>query len=157
MSLQRIRFFCCILLIIIAQSAQSNPNASAMRRNVVTFADAYRVEVEIADTEALRQLGLMHRLQLDEDKGMLFVYQNQAIRAVWMKNTLIPLDVLFLSSDGKVLSMLPNLQPCKKDPCPVFTSRGNAQYMLEVTAGFIDKHRIELGQKLFLDYTPDKE
>lgn len=137
------------------QSAHST--GAPMQKGTVRLPDAFRVDVEIADTEALRQLGLMHRQQLDEDQGMLFVYQNQAVRAVWMKNTFIPLDVLFLSSDGTVLSILPNLQPCKKDPCPVFTSRGNAQYMLEVVAGFIEKHRIELGQKLFLDDTPDKK
>jgi len=83
---------------------------------------------------------------------MLFVHKDQAVRGVWMKNTLIPLDVLFLSDDGKLISLLPNLQPCTKDPCPISTSAGKARYMLEVNAGFIDKHRIKTGQILLLNY-----
>ena len=73
-----------------------------------------------------------------------------------MKNTLIPLDVLFLSNNGKVISMLHDLQPCIQEPCPIFTSMDKAQYMLEVTAGFIDKHRIEVGQTLILDDKQNK-
>ena len=127
-----------------------------MQIGTVTLIDNYQVKVEIADTEPLRKLGLMHRKQLPEDHGMLFVHQDQAIRGVWMKNTLIPLDVLFLSNNGKVISMLHDLQPCTQEPCPIFTSMDKAQYMLEVTAGFIDKHRIEVGQTLILDDKQNK-
>jgi len=123
-----------------------------MTHATVSFANAYRLDVEIADTRALREYGLMHREQLDENKGMLFVYPDQDLRGVWMKNTLLALDILFLSADHKIVSMLPNLTPCRRDPCPAFTSGVPAQYMLEVNAGFIDRHKIEIGQEVMLDY-----
>lgn len=123
-----------------------------MAKGVVTFTKDYRLEVEIADTEPLREFGLMHREHLQENQGMLFVYPDQALRGVWMKNTLLALDILFLSEDGTILSMLRNLTPCRQDSCPVYTSVVPAQYMLEVNAGFIDKHQLKIGQKVMLDY-----
>lgn len=121
-------------------------------QGTVGFANGYRLEAEIADTQALREYGLMHREQLDENRGMLFVYPDQDLRGVWMKNTLLALDILFLSADHKIVSMLRNLTPCRQKSCPVYTSVVTAQYMLEVNAGFIDRHQIETGQEVMLDY-----
>ena len=130
-----------------------------MQQGTVTLTDNYRIEAEIADTQALREHGLMHRTHLNENHGMLFVYPDQAIRGVWMKNTLIPLDVLFISDDGKIVTLLRNLQPCRQEPCPISISSADAQYMLEVNAGFIDQHHIKEGQELIIDYShaPPKE
>lgn len=94
----------------------------------------------------------MHRPRLDENAGMLFVYPDQAPRGIWMKNTLLALDVLFLSDSGTVVSILRNLRPCQADPCPIFTSGAAARYMLEVGAGFVDRHQVEPGHDLMLDY-----
>ena len=145
-------FLCGILLLISTQSALSTPNVAPMQIGTVTFPNTYQISVEIADTETLRALGLMHRKQLPKDHGMLFVYPDQAIRGVWMKNTLIPLDILFLSDNGKVISMLRNLPPCKQEPCPISVSTDKAQYMLELNADFIDEHQIKTGQRLLLDF-----
>ena len=152
MNTQAIRFICAILLLMAAPTVHSNSNAEPMRSGSVTFADGYDIKVEIADTETLRETGLMHRTHLEEGRGMLFVYPDQAIRGVWMKNTLIPLDVLFLSGDGKIITMLRTLPPCTQEPCPISISSDEAQYMLEVNAGFIDKHQVQTGQVLILDY-----
>lgn len=122
-----------------------------MMKGVATFAHGYRLEVEIADTTPLREFGLMHREFLAENQGMLFVYPDLALRGVWMKNTLLTLDIVFLSADGAIVSMLRNLTPCIKDSCPVYTSKVPAQYMLEVNSGFIDKHQLQAGQKVTLD------
>jgi len=141
-----------IFLFLTAFSVHTNSNVEPMQIGTVTFADNHRINVEIADTETLRRSGLMHRKQLPKDHGMLFVYPDQAIRGVWMKNTLIPLDILFLSEKGKVISMLRNLPPCKQELCPIFVSTYKAQYMLELNAGFIDEHQMKTGQDLLLDY-----
>lgn len=117
--------------------------------------DDHRLEVEIADSQELRARGLMHRTNLPPNQGMLFVFPDQAIRAVWMKNTLLALDVLFLAADGSIVSMLHNLPPCKQDPCPTYSSSANAQYMLEVNAGFIERHNLKTGQDLIIDYRHD--
>lgn len=139
------------LWLIPALTALANPNFPPMQRGTVAFADNYQIEIEIADTEALRQYGLMHRASLPENQGMLFVYPDQAIRGVWMKNTLIPLDILFLSSDKQIISLLPNMRPCAQEPCPISISSAEAQYMLEVNAGFLEKHGVKLGQRLTIE------
>lgn len=135
----------------------TTPKAEPMQWDTVTFADNYSIEVELADTEALRQHGLMYRTHLPENQGMLFIYQDQAIRGVWMKNTLIPLDILFLSDDARIISMLPDLQPCTREPCPISISSTEAQYMLEVNAGFLNKHGIRLGQKLIIEQATSQQ
>ncbi|MGR8931841.1 MAG: DUF192 domain-containing protein [Gammaproteobacteria bacterium] len=116
------------------------------QRVSLTLPDEQQIRVEIADTEARRERGLMYRNSLPENQGMLFIHPESRVLAVWMKNTLIPLDVIFLSSNGKIVSMLQNLTPCNHDPCPISTSTEKANYMLEVNAGFIEKHQLEVGQ-----------
>ena len=135
----------------------STSSANALKAGVVSFFNNDRIYVEIADTEALRAQGLMHRNHLSENDGMLFVYADQGIRGVWMKNTLLALDVLFLSEDGKIVSILKNLPPCQQINCPVYSSKQKARYMLEVNAGFIDRHNIQLGQTVLMDYQHEKQ
>lgn len=112
--------------------------------------DGSKIQIEIADTEARRRLGLMHRTYLAANSGMLFIHPSPSILGVWMKNTLIPLDILFLSDDGTIVSMLEDLPPCRQDPCPISRSSTKARYMLEVNAGVIAQHRLETGQRLTL-------
>lgn len=126
-----------------------------LKYGVVSFGNSYTLNVEIADTAELREFGLMQRTTLDENAGMLFVYPDENIRGVWMKNTLLALDVLFLSESGKIVSMLRNLQPCRQAPCSIYTSQYKARYMLEVNAGFIDRRTIKIGQDVMLDYQHD--
>jgi len=148
MTIRQIRLISGFLLLLAALPGRSEQ----MAQGAVSLAKDYRLDVEIADTAPLREYGLMHREHLQENQGMLFVYPDQALRGVWMKNTLLALDILFLSADGTILSMLRNLLPCRQDPCPIYTSGVPAQYMLEVNSGFIDKHGLAIGQTLMLDY-----
>ncbi|MGR9051628.1 MAG: DUF192 domain-containing protein [Gammaproteobacteria bacterium] len=108
------------------------------------------IRVEIADTANERARGLMYRTRLAPDAGMLFVFSGQAVRGVWMKNTLLPLDILFLSSAGKIVSWLKNVPPCVTDPCEVYHSAGPVSYMLEVNAGAIDRWALRPGDKVSL-------
>ena len=108
------------------------------------------VQVEIANTAQKRAQGLMHRQELAADAGMLFVFAGEAIRGVWMKNTPIPLDILFISTAGEIVSWLQHVQPCVDDDCEVYYSAVPAAYMLEVNAGFIAHWSIKQGDKVFL-------
>ncbi len=90
-------------------------------------------EVEIADSSEERSRGLMNREFLPEDKGMLFVFENEDYRSFWMKNTLIPLDIIFISSDFKVVDVV-TLEPCN-DVCISYESKEKAMYVLEVNEG----------------------
>ena len=76
---------------------------------------------------------------------MLFIFQQEGpLQTFWMKNTLIPLDMLFISSDLVIVDIT-TMQPCTFDPCPSYTSKQPAQYALEVNAGYVRSHAIKTG------------
>ncbi len=108
----------------------------------------YKVMVEIAKTRQQREKGLMHRTSLDRNTGMLFIFDVQKKHAVWMKNTLIALDVAFISEKGVVVSVYRNLQPCIADPCQIYNAAVKAKYMLEVNAGFFVENNIKEGYSI---------
>jgi len=93
------------------------------------------LKVEIADEPHEQNKGLMERKNLEEGHGMLFIFDEPKRVSFWMKNTLIPLDVIFFEEDGKYISSY-TMHPCKEDPCPQFSSGKYAKYALEVNAGF---------------------
>jgi hypothetical protein len=106
------------------------------------------IEVEVATTKMQRTIGLMFREYLAPNKGMLFVFDDEEIQRVWMRNTLIPLDIIFVSEVGKIVSIIKNIQPCIKEPCVIYDSIQNVKYMLEVNAGFVEKHGIGIAKKI---------
>lgn len=102
------------------------------------------LQVEIADTPEERSRGLMFRTELPEGRGMLFIFEEQQVRSFWMKNTVIPLDILFFDAGGRLVSIA-TMEPCMEDPCLPYPSVGEAQYALEVPAGFVERHGIVEG------------
>lgn len=95
----------------------------------------HRIGVEIAADDASRAHGLMDRTSMPDDHGMLFVFPDSAVRTFWMKDTLIPLDMLFLDARGKIVTLLRDVPPCKADPCPIYPSTQPARYVLELNGG----------------------
>lgn len=117
--------------------------------NAVTFTDRrFSIPVEIADTPYLWSKGLMFRESLPDDGGMLFVFPDEKERAFWMKNTRIPLDMLFISADKRIVSIRKNAVPCTTLACPSYASGERAMYVLEVNAGFADAHVIGIGDRV---------
>ncbi|MCD6109620.1 DUF192 domain-containing protein [bacterium] len=96
-------------------------------------------KVEVADTKEERMKGLMNRENLDENRGMIFIYDKEVKPAFWMKNTLIPLDMVFMDKDFKVVDYFVDVQPCKVDLCTHYIPSNNAQYIVELNAGQIEK------------------
>jgi uncharacterized membrane protein (UPF0127 family) len=107
-----------------------------------------RVAVEVADTPEKRERGLMLREKLGQKEGMLFVFPHEGLKIFWMKNTLIPLDIIFVSSNFKVASYVKDAPPCKINPCETYSSKYPARYALEVNAGFIDLYKITHDSKI---------
>lgn len=134
-----------------AYSSSSSESASVFERGSVTLAgpdgQVIPVAVELARTQAQHAQGLMFREHLDADTGMLFEFDQERVLTFWMKNTVIPLDVLFFNASGQFLSVS-TMTPCTVDPCPMYSSRGEAGYALEMNAGFAQKHRIGTGWTL---------
>lgn len=109
--------------------------------------------VEIARTEEERALGLMYRTSLAQERGMLFVFEQPQELSFWMKNTKIPLEVLFFDAQGNFVSMQ-SMIPCTADPCASYPSSGIAQYALEMNPGFAAAHQISFGSTI--DYVQDE-
>lgn len=106
--------------------------------------------VELATNDAQREHGLMDRTTLAPDHGMLFVFPYDAPQSFWMKNTLIPLDILFFDKDRKLVSMQLDVPPCKSDPCPVYPSGKPVVYVLELAAGTAAQLGITTGDRFSL-------
>ncbi|MBS3963108.1 MAG: DUF192 domain-containing protein [Methylomonas sp.] len=134
------------------------PLAMAMGRAIISLPNGWVLEAELATTASEREYGLMHRPQLSANQAMLLTYPDSGRRAVWMKNMRIPLDVLFLSEDGKIVGMKSGLPPCAGSPCSVYESGVAARYILEMNAGIIEQTGLKPGDELTIDYrhdTPD--
>ena len=102
------------------------------------------LEVEIANNYSKRKLGLMHRDYLPQNSGMIFIWEDDAIRCMWMKNTYIPLDLVFLDQQSTILSkhnLVPNSEEsiCSKHP---------ARFAIEVNAGWLKQNGIDVGSKI---------
>lgn len=126
--------------------------ASCKSENVVFIdngKEKIKVNVEIADNAEERAAGLMFRQFLDDNKGMLFVYQWEDYRSFWMKNTLIPLDMVFISENFEIVDIR-YAEPCKKDPCISYVSSKPARYVLEVNGNFTIRNNIAIGNKVNL-------
>ncbi len=104
--------------------------------------------VEISKTEISREKGLMNRTSLDNNKGMLFVFDKEGIYPFWMKNTLIPLDMIWADSNGKVVFIGQNVQPCKSLICPSVMPNAKARYVLEINSGAVGEIGLRLGDEL---------
>jgi uncharacterized membrane protein (UPF0127 family) len=111
---------------------------------------AHQVKVEVVTTPPDQARGLMYRRSLDKDSGMLFIFGEEAPRSFWMKNTLIPLDMIFVSADLVIVDIT-TMQPCTTDPCPSYTSRQPAKYVVEVNADYCRSHNIVIGDKISSD------
>ncbi len=99
---------------------------------VVTATGTTAFQVEVADTEASREQGLMFRKRLAPDKGMLFDFKVPQQAAFWMKNTLIPLDIIFIAPNGRIVSIARNAVPMSEVPIP---SGGVVRGVLEIAGG----------------------
>ena len=127
---------------------------SALPRGRVLFPDGARVSVDIVDTDATRQRGLMFRTSLAANEGMIFVFDVPGFYPFWMKNTLIPLDMLWLDPEGRVVSIASSVPPCKSDPCPSYPPTADALYVVELVAGFARQHNVKVGDVLKLEGVP---
>lgn len=163
--MKRIGFFLMILL-----TACSNTVG-----HVVLKTDRGEIpfKVEIADTPEERERGLMFREKLEEGHGMLFVFEEEAPRGFWMKNTKIPLDIVFFDREKTVVSFVENMKPCSERTtrgtsagarqrgadgtyaqaeliqntakCPTYDSEKPAMYALELKKGMVEKYGIKAG------------
>jgi uncharacterized membrane protein (UPF0127 family) len=105
-----------------------------------------RYQVELAKDDAERARGLMFRDAMEADHGMLFIHDAQEPQSYWMKNTKIPLDILYFDNDRKLVSQQRDVPPCSLgDACPPYPSNAPARYVLELNAGQAEKLKLQDG------------
>lgn len=116
------------------------------------------IYAEIAATPDRRAQGLMFRKSLDSDRGMLFIFPEKGYYAFWMKNTLIPLDIMWLDESGMILHVEHNVPICTKtdDSCPRYYSTRQSLYVLEIQAGKAKQYGLEPGKPLKL-FFPERQ
>jgi uncharacterized protein len=142
-------------VVAFAVVSQPQPRASAV------FPGAVRVTLDVAADEAARQRGLMHRAALGSNEGMIFVFEEPDAYHFWMKNTLIPLDIIWLDERGAILFIHHAVPPCgnqdpEDDRCPTWgpPAGTRARYVIEVEAGFARTHDLRSGQRVLLSGVP---
>lgn len=115
-------------------------------RKAVLHSSAGDIEflLEVADTSEKRRDGLMFRGSLAKNSGMLFIFEKETHAPFWMKNTRIPLDILFLDAQKRIVDYA-TMEPCKADSCPTYGSRVPYRYAIEVNQGFIRERKIKIG------------
>jgi len=126
-------------------------NPSFLKEGELVFASAggrvvSKIDIEIAETEDERMTGLMYRTELRENQGMLFIFPNEELHTFWMKNTLLSLDILFVSTDGVIVTIQHDTVPHSEASIP---SLKPAKYVVEVNAGYARKFAIHIGDKIY--------
>lgn len=106
-------------------------------------------DTEIADTPKKMQQGMMFRTKIADSQAMLFVYSQSQRAHFWMKNTLVPLDMLFFDELGRLQEIKHNVPPCKREPCDIYHSTSdNIQFIVELKGGVSEMLGIQVGDTL---------
>jgi len=122
------------------------------KQGELRFLDAQRklvaaIDIELAMDEQTRELGLMYRERLEENQGMLFVFETAVPRSFWMKNTIVPLDIIFVDAKNRIVTIHKYTKPYSEES---YSSATPAQFVVEVSEGFTDKYQIKVGD--FIDW-----
>jgi uncharacterized membrane protein (UPF0127 family) len=140
-------FSICLCLGLLVQSCSSS-EPKFRKDGYLEFLNAEdlspisEIELEMADSYQERQQGLMYRKSMKENQGMIFMFSQETTQSFWMKNTYISLDIIYVDGELKIVSIAKNTVPESEEQIP---SKGPAQYVVEVIAGYTDKFGIEAG------------
>lgn len=120
----------------------------AQKNVIVKFPErGASLSVEIADTPYMQGKGLMFRQKMFMDSGMLFVFDSQKELKFWMKNTLMPLDMIFISENFTIVNIVENAKQCTNN-CEIYSSILPAKYTIETNAGFVKNNGIKVGDSV---------
>jgi len=109
--------------------------------------DGRCISAEVVQTPEDRRQGLQFRESLGRDKGMLFIFSQSRPHSFWMKDTLIPLDIIWMDHNRRIVFIASDVPPCKTEQCPVYAPGRNAAYVLEVNAGVAAELELKIGDQ----------
>lgn len=145
-----------LALVALGSMAGCSSSAASLPRGTISITTSSgtvaRVAVEVADTDAARETGLMHRRTLAANAGMAFVFRTASTRGFWMKDTLIPLSIAYWARSGEIVRIL-DMAPCTHDPCPVYAPGAAYVGALEVHRGWFAAHGVATGDHVSLTGT----
>jgi len=150
--LHRLYFLGLAVLGVLQSAVYGQVPAPAFRKDAeLVFMSAKgaslaRIDIEIAERATDRMRGLMFREQMEEGQGMLFLFPTEEPLSFWMKDTPLPLDIIFLSADRTIVTIRKNTVPFSEASVP---SDHPAKFVVEVSAGFADRHRLAPGDRVF--------
>lgn len=140
------RYIFLILIATVTMGAKSPPREDYSA--LIEIGDA-TFETEVADTVEKMQRGMMYRPQMADNQAMIFVFPSPRKATFWMKNTLIPLDMLFFDGKGILREVKHNVPPCDSDDCPTYpTQSEQIKYVVELKGGTAEKRQLVIGDKL---------
>ncbi|PIN85860.1 hypothetical protein COV19_07690 [Candidatus Woesearchaeota archaeon CG10_big_fil_rev_8_21_14_0_10_44_13] len=134
-----------LALLLIACSQQKTDT-----KTITLKTGSYEVKInaEIADSSDEITQGLMYRESLGKDEGMLFIFPDENYRSFWMKNTLVPLDIVFISGNGTIVDIKEDFEPCRTFVCESYRSKERAMYVLEANGGFAGENGLMIGDSV---------
>ncbi|MBI2105767.1 DUF192 domain-containing protein [Candidatus Woesearchaeota archaeon] len=131
-----------VLIILILLFVSGCDSSKQVKINEKVF------NVEIADNQIERAQGLMFRNYLEEDSGMLFIFQEENFYGFWMKNTLIPLDIIWINENKEIVFIKRDAQLCNEEECSSIIPDKKARYVLEINSNLTEKYNIKIGDKI---------
>ena len=132
----------CTVLAAAAQAQLAPAGQPQMNLPRTTLmAGMYRIDAQVASTNAQRQIGLMHRQEMPQHEGMLFVFEQPAVQCFWMRNTLIPLSAAFIDDSGTIV----NIEDMKPQSDDSHCSKKPVRFVLEMNKGWFDKRGLKAG------------
>ena len=144
--------FPALVVVVVAGALAWADNLTPL--TITSASGTHRFSVEYADTPDRRAVGLMHRAAMAADHGMLFAFPQAQPLTFWMKDTLIPLDMLFFDEAHRLVTIRADVPPCQADPCPTYASTAPARYVLELNAGTAAKLDLHKGDVITFSDVP---
>ena len=129
-------FFITVLLV---------SSKATARESQLSISNKLSLNIKIADNDSARMKGLMFVKNLPENEGMLFIMEDEAQVNMWMKNTYIPLDMIFINSNKEIVSMAENTKPLSTE---IISSKNKVKYVLEINGGLAKKSGLKIGDKI---------
>jgi uncharacterized membrane protein (UPF0127 family) len=148
--MRALRSFLVLAVLLWAAACQAQPKVIIQTKGnrELTF------QVDVADTPAKRELGLQYRRDLAADRGMIFLFPSESHHSFWMKNTPIPLDMIFISRDQKIVGIVERAVPFSTDSRSVPAA---SQFVLEINGGLAGQYGVKVGDSIrFQDLAPEK-
>jgi hypothetical protein len=140
-----------LLIIISGCTTQDQEKKLKIKSVIIMTADKnITINAEIADSYEEREKGLMNRTEMKDNGGMIFMFDYEEKLAFWMKNTLIPLDMIFINSNKTIIDIKHNVPPCTTEECETYISKEKAKYTLEINGGICEKNGVKEGDKIII-------